>query len=452
MFSELTPTRSVGEFVTSGKSMLDKAVNRFGSQPFRVWTEIGLITVLRPHHGDEIRNDRRFNFLEQLAEMFPTSLPGFEPYKEAVSDAQLVQNLVKLKITRSLAKMTPSLKDECTSASIETLGFPQDWKCVVLKDAIVKIVTRMSSRIFVGEGLCRTEQWPELVISYGFESAMAAEQLKLWPKLLRPVLVKILPSCTNLRARVREADMLITEELRGRMLNGTDVGHDDSIAGFKDLAQGKPYNAGAAQLMLAIVAILTTADLVTQALLDIICNSDLIEPLREEILRVLAARGWSKAALTEMKLLDSVLKEIQRLKPNQITSMHRNVNTDVVLSDEFHLAAGTSITVSAERMRDPLIYDNPDEFDGYRFERLRQTSNESRHQLVGTSLDHLGFGFRRHACPGRFFAADEAKIALSHLLLEYEWKLSEGPLPVTRKFGFTHEADPDFKVMIKKRA
>jgi len=34
----------------------------------------------------------------------------------------------------------------------------------------------------------------------------------------------------------------------------------------------------------------------------------------------------------------------------------------------------------------------------------------------------MAFGYGEHACPGRFFASNEIKIALIHLLLKYDWK------------------------------
>jgi cytochrome P450 len=36
------------------------------------------------------------------------------------------------------------------------------------------------------------------------------------------------------------------------------------------------------------------------------------------------------------------------------------------------------------------------------------------------------FGYGRHACPGRFFAANEIKMMLSRFLLNYEFKNEDG--------------------------
>lgn len=48
---------------------------------------------------------------------------------------------------------------------------------------------------------------------------------------------------------------------------------------------------------------------------------------------------------------------------------------------------------------------------------------ETRHQFVSTSSDSLGFGYGNHACPGRFFASNEIKIALIELLRSWDFRI-----------------------------
>lgn len=40
-----------------------------------------------------------------------------------------------------------------------------------------------------------------------------------------------------------------------------------------------------------------------------------IQPLRDEVINVIGRQGWKKSFLYNLKLLDSVLKESQRLRP-----------------------------------------------------------------------------------------------------------------------------------------
>lgn len=142
------------------------------------------------------------------------------------------------------------------------------------------------------------------------------------------------------------------------------------------------------------------------------------------------------------------------------------------------------------RMRDPALYENPNEYDGYRFLRLRQEeggekvstcilarheSNASTNptrgrddlvcesngltkhilqtaQLVATAVDFPAFGYGRHGCPGRFFAAHEVKLVICHLLLKYDWKLVDGAdEPRWRANGNGLECDGLAKIAIRRR-
>jgi cytochrome P450 len=63
----------------------------------------------------------------------------------------------------------------------------------------------------------------------------------------------------------------------------------------------------------------------------------------------------------------------------------------------------------------------------------------------------MGFGHGNHACPGRFFAASELKIQLSHLLIKYEWKLAQDDQVQALTFGFATPSDPKAKISIRRR-
>lgn len=62
--------------------------------------------------------------------------------------------------------------------------------------------------------------------------------------------------------------------------------------------------------------------------------------------------------------------------------MEREVLEDVTLSGGVQVKRGTN-TVVIPLSRDPSVYENPDEYDGYRFYRLRQQPGK---EVVGTPL------------------------------------------------------------------
>ncbi|KAI8173288.1 Cytochrome P450 monooygenase 2, partial [Colletotrichum sp. SAR 10_65] len=75
--------------------------------------------------------------------------------------------------------------------------------------------------------------------------------------------------------------------------------------------RGVTYDPAIMQLMLAVAAIHTTADLVTEIVLQLALHPEYVAPLREEVIHILRSEGLKKSSLHNMKLLDSALKEAQ---------------------------------------------------------------------------------------------------------------------------------------------
>lgn len=91
--------------------------------------------------------------------------------------------------------------------------------------------------------------------------------------------------------------------------------YNDALTWLNVTSRGASYDAAAAQMGLALAAIHTTTDLLTQTLYELAQRPALVQELREEAVSVLKQGGWRKQSLYEMKLMDSVLKETQRVKP-----------------------------------------------------------------------------------------------------------------------------------------
>lgn len=85
--------------------------------------------------------------------------------------------------------------------------------------------------------------------------------------------------------------------------------------GTGDGGEPRPYHPELAQITLSVAAIHTTSDLLTQLILDLAAHPSIVPALRAEIVRVLGTQGWRKTSLYGLKLLDSCIRETQRLKP-----------------------------------------------------------------------------------------------------------------------------------------
>lgn len=128
--------------------------------------------------------------------------------------------------------------------------------------------------------------------------------------------------------------------------------------------------------------------------------------------------------------------------------MHRTATSDVQLSNGLKISKGQRTAISSHRMWSEKYYKNPEEFDAYRF--LDPQLGHKRH-LVATGPEHLGFAHGKHACPGRFFAANEVKIAMVHLILKYDFRLEDPKMAKWLEYGSAMIANPKAKLSVKRR-
>jgi len=175
--------------------------------------------------------------------------------------------------------------------------------------------------------------------------------------------------------------------------------------------------------------------------------------LREEIRDVLAANGgvFTGTALQGLKKLDSFIREDMRVNSlgggrsssviQYATWLHRTAYTDdstgsfrrevlkpFTLPSGQRIPAGAVIIVPASGInQDDSVYPNADNFDPLRFYNLRGSGSgvdsataTARNQMVSVNTEHLTFGFGKHACPGRFFAANEIKMIMANILMNYD--------------------------------
>ncbi|WPG98780.1 Dihydromonacolin L monooxygenase LovA [Acrodontium crateriforme] len=458
---EFTRSRAKKEFAFGARDMLRRWFETNPSTACYVNSDVGPVVVLPPHMANEIRNEPGLSFAKFVGKSFHSHLPGFEGFREGSSQSgsSLIQMVLTRDLTKQLAKVTEDIADE-TELSIQDLFTEsKEWHDIPLQQTILRLVARISSRVFLGEELCRNEDWLRVTTEYTIVAFRAAENLRFWPSLARPIVHWFLLGCRQSRELVKEARRIIQpilekrRELKSeaRVAGQRPPEFNDAIEWFETTSNGRAYDPALVQLFMSVAAIHTTTDLICQTLIDLAQHPDIVEHLRREISTALEEEGWRKTSLYKMKLLDSVIKESQRLKPNAMASMRRIASNRITLSNGTIIEKGDTIAVSSHTMWDATLYPNPTEWDGYRFYKMRNTpGKQSLAQLVTTSPEHFGFGHGLHACPGRFFAANEVKIALVHVLMKYDLQLGGGVKPKVREFGFTLGVDPHLEMRIRR--
>lgn len=88
---------------------------------------------------------------------------------------------------------------------------------MTLKPVILDIVARLSSRLFVGEDLCRNKEWLELAKNYTLDSFAATRVLRRWPFALRPFVIWILPEWKKVRQDVADARRILAPVINKRL-------------------------------------------------------------------------------------------------------------------------------------------------------------------------------------------------------------------------------------------
>ncbi|KAI1855451.1 hypothetical protein JX266_000316 [Neoarthrinium moseri] len=393
---------------------------------------------------------------------FHGDIPGFEAMSQFANDSLLLEAVVRKQLTKYLSQVMEPLSAETTHALAMNIGDSQDWHEITLKPTILDVIARISSRVFLGTQLCRSEDWLQITKAYTINLFVAAGKLRMYPRPLRRFIHWFVPECKKLRGQFGEARRVIDPVIAARReMRQAAIRKGEKVPYFNDAldwadeeasAKNMSYEPAGFQLMLSVAATHTTTDLLVQVMIDLAQHPEFMDMAREEIVRELRSNGWKKTSLYNMKLLDSIAKESQRLKPISLAAMRRRATADIKLSTGLVLKKGTRTIVDIFRMRDPEVYEDPEKWDGSRFVKMReQPGKKNQSMLVSTHRDHLAFGHGVYACPGRAFAANEIKVALCHLLMKYDWKLAPGTDIKPMVIGAANGSSPIAKILIRKR-
>lgn len=224
----------------------------------------------------------------------------------------------------------------------------------------------------------------------------------------------------------------------------------------KDPSELDEYKIVRRLLLLNMVAIHTTSMVTTNTLLDLYSSphkDEYVTGLREEVERVLRESGgeWTKTAINSMYRVDSAIRESMRYSDLGDIGIKREVidPKGIDLSGGIHIPYGVRIASPNHAIhRESSFYgDNANEWDAFRFsrpreayleqveaagsdpDRLDRVLEQKNQGLIATGADFLSFGHGRHSCPGRFFASQEMKLMLAHIVMEYDIEVVGGERP-----------------------
>nr|BAD94560.1 cytochrome P450 [Phanerodontia chrysosporium] len=359
-------------------------------------------------------------------------------------------------LTRNLGVVFSDMFDELDTAFRECVpANAERWLPVQAHTTMASIVTRAANRIFVGLPVCRDAGYIHMMIHVAEDVSDAVRTLSMLPTFMKPFVAR---RATVIDQRIQQCLDYLRPAIADRMSMLERFGKDweekpnDVLQWIIDEVTARNQGEDeVARIVLFINfgAIETTSFAVTHALYDIISRPGLADVLREEVEAAVATEGWTKAATNKMRKLDSVLRESQRLNGPTTASMFRRVLQPVTLSDGTYLPAGTTVvTPTLATHFDDTNYADAQTFDPLRFYKPEGVQA----QLVATSADFVTFGHGKHACPGRFFAANELKAMMAYILMHYDIRPErEGVRPANVYRGLNVLPDANARVFFRRR-
>ncbi|KAJ6570913.1 cytochrome P450 [Mycena vulgaris] len=371
--------------------------------------------------------------------------------------------VVRTPLTRNIGVCFPIIRDEVIAAFEDLVPAKTDeWMTVRAMETVLPVVSRVSNRLFIGLK-CRDPEYIKITTQFAVDVTKDAVMLHAVPSILRPLAARLFGHLeTATRSAMKHLGPIIERRLEMDDKYGRDWPDEDRpndmISWLLDEARGHPSRRTVRNLTRTLLnvnfgAIHTTTQGFLHALYNLAAHLEYVEPLREEIEQVVKAEGWTKSAMGKMVKLDSLLKESLRFVPGLAVGMLRQVVKDFTFSDGTTVPAGTLVGIPVlSEHHEEANYTNAAAFDPFRFSRMREEVGEgTKHQMVTPSPDFLSFGLGRHACPGRFFAVNEQKLIMAHVLMNYDFKLKDGVLPQDEWIALAGNANSTAEIMFRKR-
>ncbi|KAI1120157.1 putative cytochrome P450 monooxygenase [Nemania abortiva] len=418
------------------------AIDKYGREGYEKYHSKGQLFKLRVFGQDYWVLPPKY--LRDIKSAPAASLSFFQALSDAFNMQASVGNLyhstleitvVAKHLNSQFTKIVPLLADEAKFAIETEIGHLSDWKTFNASVLCERLLHRTTSRILVGPGLCRDEEYID--VSGRFSKSLFIFGT-FWNFVSLGPLRKLFALLT-IRGHTRDLDqatLMLLPVIQGRLIersNGTDISekYTDMLQWIMDTPSSIPEDDDPVHqahhlLHLTFAASSASGILVTQGLFQCLMFPEYVKPLREEVERALQENaGWTDKALSSMPLLDSFLRESMRMYPaGSLTGARTVMDSSFKFHDGLELPKGSRLIFPALAVHmDPSNYSNPDNFDGFRFAPSPNGGNGQR-SIGAATVDSkfLPFGYGTHACPGRFYAVRKAKIVLGLLLTRYDFK------------------------------
>ncbi|KAL8764770.1 MAG: hypothetical protein Q9194_006851, partial [Teloschistes cf. exilis] len=189
------------------------------------------------------------------------------------------------------------------------------------------------------------------------------------------------------------------------------------------------------------------------ALYNLCKYPEYLEPLVDEIKTMQQRHPEGTRQYDELHLMDGFLKETARLNPTVVFLYpFRFSDGRVVPKDNWLVMSSHAI------MQHQDYYDNPSDFEGFRFAQKAKaprgegdTEGGSKSLFSSPSFDFPFWGSVKRPCPRRFYVSIVAKMVLSHFIMNYDFELANPNGPQSLAWSFALMPHPMMKLLIRKK-
>ncbi|KAL9576510.1 MAG: hypothetical protein Q9212_007036, partial [Teloschistes hypoglaucus] len=298
-------------FVHDAKGLLQEGYEMAGGGLFYVPSPLGERLMLPPKYVEELKSAPvdKVDFVATFQEMFEGK------YTTMGSRSTLHPRVVKAQPYGPSVTVRQGKKE---SENALTLTYVE-WTEVAVAEKFTQLVGRVSSRMFGGKQLSQNAEWVNTTITFAVDGFTAAQKLKNYPRILRPIAARFIPEIAKIKNHYKFARNLLIPIMQERKRTGEKP--LDLLQWMMDNAKGpeETDEAFIADIMLKVsfAAIHTSAAAPTQLIYDLCQMPEIVAPLREEMeAALLETNGhFTKQAFNKMPKMDSFLKESQRFNP-----------------------------------------------------------------------------------------------------------------------------------------
>lgn len=327
-------------------------------------------------------------------------------------------HVVSQNLPRRVGALVPDVWDELVDSIDQQWGTDsENWKEVCVYETMMHVIARVSNRVLVGMPLCRNEGYLKAISCFAQDVIRTTFFLRFTPKPFKPIMGPIyaLPNTIHYRQSRAYTLPIVKERIENMKKKDADpyfeweepndflMWHILSAYKENNNQEMDPEMACRRLLPLGFAAIHTTTFTITNCLFDLAASPTYsaaikmdpnavhpLETIRYEALDTYLGshKTWSRANIANMIRTDSAIRESMRVSNFLTRGLQRKVIAKDGLEykrEGWKLPQGAFVGVAVHSiMHDPDLYPNAEEFDPFRFSRMREEQVKAEEQ---TSAD-----------------------------------------------------------------